>query len=91
MDAFALSPALEAAQKIQAFRNVKYDQERQQRTCSGLTPVQRMTLPGAEGLTFCAGAGVERARRRLYVLTLPELDGPWVIVKIKNVDVKSQT
>jgi len=70
LDAFALSPDLEAAQKIQVFRNVKYDQERQRRACSGLTPVESLTLPGAEGLTLCAGAGVERARPQPYARLL---------------------
>ena len=64
LDAFALLPALKAAQNLRVFRKVEYDQERQQRTCSGSTPVESLTLPGAEGLTSCAGAGVEWARWR---------------------------
>ncbi|HQH28720.1 MAG TPA: hypothetical protein PLP17_15105, partial [Oligoflexia bacterium] len=31
MDAFALLPALKAAQNLRVFRKVKYDQEKQQR------------------------------------------------------------
>jgi len=51
LDVFALFPVTEAAQNIKVFRHIKDNQERQQRTCSGSTPVRRMTLPGAEGLT----------------------------------------
>jgi len=51
LDAFALFPVLEAGQNIQVFGKVEDNQERQQRTCSGLTPVESLTLLGAEGLT----------------------------------------
>jgi len=51
LDAFALFPVLETGQNLQVFRHIKDNQERQQRACSGLTPVESLTLPGAEGLT----------------------------------------
>jgi hypothetical protein len=54
--------AVKAAQDIRVFRPIKDNQERQRRTCSGSTPVQGMTLLGAEGFTLCAGVGVEWAR-----------------------------
>ncbi len=43
--------AAKAEQDIRVFRHIKDNQERPQRTCSGSTPVRRMTLLGAEGLT----------------------------------------
>jgi len=51
LDVFALFPVIETAQNIQVFTHIKDNQERQQRTCSGSTPVESLPLPGAEGLT----------------------------------------